>query len=103
MNFFLIIEIKFIKGDAENLADIPDNSIDLYTISFGLRNVPSTEKALSEAFRVLKKGGRFMCLEFSKVNSEPFNQIYKFYSFNVIPFMGKIVANDSESYQYLVY
>lgn len=66
-----------------------------------MRNVPNTEKALKEAFRVLKKGGRFMCLEFSKLESEPFNSIYKLYSFNVIPLMGKILVNDSESYSYL--
>ena len=96
------LEIKFVKGDAESLKEFEDNTFDLYTISFGLRNVPATEKALKEANRVLKKGGRFMCLEFSKIENEPFNAFYKFYSFNVLPFMGKVFANDSASYQYLV-
>lgn len=95
-------EIRFVKGDAENLKEFADNTFDLYTISFGLRNVPNTEKALKEANRVLKKGGRFMCLEFSKIENQPINALYKFYSFNVIPLMGKVFVNDSASYQYLV-
>lgn len=90
------------KGDAENLKEFEDNTFDLYTISFGLRNVPNTEKALKEAFRVLKKGGRFMCLEFSKIENQPINSLYKFYSFNLLPVMGKLLVNDSASYQYLV-
>lgn len=79
-----------------------DESVDLYTISFGIRNVTNIPKALKEAHRVLKKGGRFMCLEFSKVQNPLFREFYKFYSFNVIPQMGKIVANDYDSYKYLV-
>lgn len=103
--FFEILilkEIRFIKGDAEDLKEFEDNTFDLYTISFGLRNVPNTQKALNEAFRVLKKGGRFMCLEFSKIENQPLNFFYKQYSFNLIPLMGKILVNDSDSYSYLV-
>lgn len=81
--------------------EFPDESFDLYTISFGLRNVPDVPKALKEARRVLKKGGRFMCLEFSKVQNPLFREIYQAYSFGVLPVMGGIVANDSDSYKYL--
>ena len=90
------------EGNAEELKDIPDNSIDLYTISFGIRNVTNIPKALREAHRVLKKGGRFMCLEFSKVQNPVFKKIYQQYSYNVIPVVGKLVANDYDSYKYLV-
>ena len=72
-----MLEITFVQGDAEVLSQIADHSIDLYTISFGLRNVPSTQKALQAAHRVLKKGGRFMCLEFSKFSIEPLSPFYK--------------------------
>jgi 2-methoxy-6-polyprenyl-1,4-benzoquinol methylase len=95
-------ESRFIEGNAESLKDIPDNSIDLYTISFGIRNVTNIPQALREAHRVLKKGGRFMCLEFSKVENPIFREFYKQYSFNVIPLMGKVVAGDYDSYKYLV-
>lgn len=71
-------------------------------LAFGLRNVPRKEKAIAEAFRVLKKGGRFMCLEFSKVQNPILSQLYSFYSFNIIPVIGQVVANDRHSYQYLV-
>jgi 2-methoxy-6-polyprenyl-1,4-benzoquinol methylase len=94
--------LDFVEGNAENLAGIPDNSVDLYTISFGIRNVTNIPQALKEAHRVLKKGGRFMCLEFSKVQNPMFREIYKQYSFNVIPAVGKLVANDYDSYKYLV-
>lgn len=80
----------------------PDNTFDAYTISFGLRNVPRTRKALQEARRVLKRGGRFMCLEFSKVVNPIFREIYRNYSFYVIPEMGKAITGDRDSYQYLV-
>lgn len=93
---------SFIEGNAEDLSSIPDGSVDLYTISFGIRNVTNIPKALREAHRVLKKGGRFMCLEFSKVQNPLFREIYKQYSFNVIPMVGKVVANDYDSYKYLV-
>ena len=88
-------------GNAEELP-FPDNTFDAYTISFGLRNVPRTRKALQEAHRVLKKGGRFMCLEFSKVQNPVFREIYRQYSFIVIPEMGRAITGDKDSYQYLV-
>jgi len=93
--------IEFIEGNAESLVNIPDNSIDLYTIAFGIRNVPRIELALKEAHRVLKKGGRFLCMEFSKVENPLFSQLYGFYNFNIIPLMGQAIAGDRESYQYL--
>eukprot|EP00980_Cylindrotheca_fusiformis_P018823 scaffold6276_cov138-Cylindrotheca_fusiformis.AAC.10 len=91
----------FVEGNAQNL-DFPDNSFDLYTIAFGLRNVTDVDQALREANRVLKPGGRFMCLEFSQVPDPILRQIYDVYSFNVIPEIGHFVANDRPSYQYLV-
>jgi ubiquinone/menaquinone biosynthesis methyltransferase len=93
--------LSFVEGNAQDLY-FPDNSFDLYTIAFGLRNVTDVDKGLSEAFRVLKPGGRFMCLEFSQVPDPVLRQIYDTYSFNVIPEIGQIVANDRHSYQYLV-
>jgi len=93
--------LSFVEGNAQSL-DFPDNSFDLYTIAFGLRNVTDVDKALREACRVLKPGGRFMCLEFSQVPDPILRQIYDAYSFNVIPGMGEFVANDRASYQYLV-
>jgi ubiquinone/menaquinone biosynthesis methyltransferase len=92
--------IEFVEGNAESLS-LPDNSVDLYTIAFGIRNVPRIELALSEAHRVLKKGGRFLCMEFSKVENPLFSQLYGFYNFNIIPLMGQAIAGDKESYQYL--
>jgi 2-methoxy-6-polyprenyl-1,4-benzoquinol methylase len=89
-------------GTAEDLSGIPDNSLDLYIISFGLRNTTSVEKALREAHRVLRRGGRFLCLEFSKVSDPILREFYRMYSFNVIPLMGQLVAGDRDSYQYLV-
>ncbi|KAF3907885.1 hypothetical protein ABW21_db0200838 [Orbilia brochopaga] len=86
----------------EGEEDIPDNSIDLLTIAFGIRNFTNKEKALSTAYRVLKKGGVFSCLEFSKVNNFILDQIYRRYSFSVIPMMGQLIAGDRDSYQYLV-
>lgn len=94
--------IEFKQLNAENLEGISDNSVDCYVISFGLRNVPDTKKALSEAYRVLKPGGRFVCMEFSKVKNIILSEMYRFYSFNVIPLMGKVVAGDKDSYKYLV-
>jgi ubiquinone/menaquinone biosynthesis methyltransferase len=93
--------LSFVEGNAQDL-HFEDNSFDLYTIAFGLRNVTDVDKALSEAKRVLKPGGRFMCLEFSQVPDPVLRQIYDTYSFNVIPSMGGLVANDRASYQYLV-
>jgi demethylmenaquinone methyltransferase/2-methoxy-6-polyprenyl-1,4-benzoquinol methylase len=103
------------RAEAENLADsldwivgdamalpFPDNSFDVYTISFGIRNVTRIADALSEAFRVLRPGGRLMVLEFSQMPNPAMQWAYDRYSFNVIPLMGQIVANDRDSYQYLV-
>ncbi len=103
------------RAEAENLADrldwvvgdamaLPfgDNSFDVYTISFGIRNVTRIPDALSEAFRVLKPGGRLMILEFSQLPNPALQWAYDRYSFNVIPTLGQIVANDRDSYQYLV-
>ena len=74
----------------------------MYTIAFGIRNVTRIPDALAEAHRVLRPGGRFMCLEFSQVNNPLLREAYKQYSFNVIPKIGGLVANDAASYQYLV-
>lgn len=93
--------IEWTCGNAEALP-IPDSSVDAYTIAFGIRNVTHIEKALSEAFRVLKPGGRFLCLEFSEVKQELLRKIYDEYSFRVIPHVGKMVTGDAEAYQYLV-
>ncbi len=93
--------VAFVEGNAESLP-FPDGRFDAYTIAFGIRNVPRIEAALAEAFRVLKIGGRFLCLEFSKVDLPGFDALYDFYSFNVIPALGRVVAGDAESYRYLV-
>ena len=93
--------LAFVEGNAEHLP-FPDNSVDTYTIVFGLRNVTNTQQALKDAHRLLKPGGRFFCLEFSHVQAEPLKTMYELYSFNVIPAMGDFVAKDRESYQYLV-
>mmetsp|Transcript_2866 Transcript_2866/g.4087 ORF Transcript_2866/g.4087 Transcript_2866/m.4087 type:complete len:307 (+) Transcript_2866:125-1045(+) len=93
--------IDWVQGDAEKLP-FESNSFDLYTIAFGLRNVTNKENALKEALRVLKPGGRFMCLEFSNVDVPVAKQIYDTYSFNIIPAMGQAIAGDRDSYQYLV-
>jgi demethylmenaquinone methyltransferase/2-methoxy-6-polyprenyl-1,4-benzoquinol methylase len=87
-------------GDAETLP-FPDRSFDGYTIAFGLRNVTDIDKALGEAYRVLRPGGRFYCLEFSKVKSAPIGRVYDAYSERALPFFGRIVARDAESYRYL--
>lgn len=94
--------LRFIPGNAQSLDPFQNNKFDLYTIAFGLRNVTDVDKALKEAFRVLKPGGRFMCLEFSQVPNQVFRAMYDTYSFNVIPTMGEFVAGDRVSYQYLV-
>lgn len=94
--------ISFRVENAETLDSVPDNSIDLYTISFGIRNVTRIPMALKAAHRVLKPGGVFACLEFSKVSPAPLDAIYQQYSFSVIPLMGQLIAGDRDSYQYLV-
>jgi demethylmenaquinone methyltransferase/2-methoxy-6-polyprenyl-1,4-benzoquinol methylase len=93
--------VTFMEGNAEALP-FPDRSFDAVTIAFGIRNVPRIEQALAEAYRVLKIGGRFHCLEFSAVDVPGLDRLYDFYSFNVIPVLGRLVAGDAESYRYLV-
>ena len=93
--------IAFIKGNAEALP-IPDRSQDAYTIAFGIRNVPRIEQALAEAYRVLKPGGRFLCLEFSTVDMPGLDALYELYSFQVIPALGRAVIGESDPYRYLV-
>ena len=95
-------DLRFMVANAEQLTEVASDSMDLYTIAFGIRNVTNRDKALSEAYRVLRPGGRFMCLEFSEVVVPGFKQFYDLYSFNVIPEMGRLIANDKESYKYLV-
>jgi len=92
--------IEWICGDAEKLP-FPDNHFDAYTIAFGIRNVTHIDAALREAWRVLKPGGRFLCLEFSKVNIPGLDAIYDAYSFKLLPKMGSMVAGDADSYRYL--
>jgi demethylmenaquinone methyltransferase/2-methoxy-6-polyprenyl-1,4-benzoquinol methylase len=92
---------KWVTGNAESLP-FDDDSYDLYTISFGLRNVPKIDDALEEAYRVLKPGGQFFCLEFSEVTNPALRKLYDEYSFRVIPRIGELVAKDRESYQYLI-
>ncbi len=92
--------IKWKVGFAENL-NIPNNTYDFYTISFGLRNTKNVNKSLSEAHRVLKKGGRFLCLEFSKIENPNLNFLYRNYS-KILPFLGQIIVGDEKPYKYLV-
>ena len=92
---------EWVTGNAEALP-FPDESMDVYTIAFGLRNVTRIDTALQEAFRVLRPGGRFYCLEFSKVDEPFLAKIYDAYSYTVIPRIGQAVAKDRDSYQYLV-
>src|SRR5665213_981816 len=93
--------VTFEQGNAEQLP-YPDQSFDCVTIAFGIRNVPRIALALSEAFRVLKYGGRFLCLEFSSVDVPGLDKLYELYSFQVIPRVGRAVTGDREAYQYLV-
>lgn len=94
--------VEFIEQNGEVLDQIEDNSKDLYTIAFGIRNFTNIEKGLKQAFRVLKPGGILAVLEFSKVENPLLDSIYSNYSFTMIPLMGQLVANDRDSYQYLV-
>ncbi len=94
-------QINWVCGDAMRMP-FSDSTFDVYTISFGIRNVTNISKTLSEAYRVLKPGGRLMILEFSSVNNDLISWIYDKYSFNIIPKLGEFVSNDRESYQYLV-
>lgn len=93
--------VTFIEGNAEELAQ-ESGAYDAYTIAFGIRNVPRIDKALAEAYRVLKPGGKFACLEFSKVDVPGLDAVYDAFSFNVIPKLGGLVSGDEASYQYLV-
>ena len=93
--------LNWVVGDAMALP-FTDNSFDVYTISFGIRNVTRPQEALNEAFRVLRPGGRLMVLEFSQIPVPLAQKAYDFYSFNVIPRMGKLITNDRDSYQYLI-
>jgi len=93
--------LDWVVGDAMALP-FTDNSFDVYTISFGIRNVTRIQDAIDEAYRVLRPGGRFMVLEFSAIPNPAMQWAYDRYSFNVIPKLGEIIANDRDSYQYLV-
>ena len=93
--------LTFVEANAEELP-FADKTFDAYTIAFGIRNVPRIDVALSEAFRVLKPGGRFLCLEFSDVEMPILDKVYDAWSFNAIPAIGKAVTGDGESYRYLV-
>lgn len=93
--------ISWVEGSAEKLP-FADNSFDSYTISFGIRNVTHIDAALAEAYRVLKPGGRFLCLEFSQVAVPVLAKLYDRYSFSVLPKVGYVVTGDAASYQYLV-
>jgi demethylmenaquinone methyltransferase / 2-methoxy-6-polyprenyl-1,4-benzoquinol methylase len=93
--------VTFEQGNAEELP-YPDRSFDCVSIAFGIRNVPRIDRALAEAYRVLKLGGRFLCLEFSSVDVPGLDAIYDYYSFHIIPRIGQAVAGDREAYQYLV-
>lgn len=95
--------LSFLEADATALpASIPPSSLDLYTVAFGIRNFANIPLALAEAYRVLKPGGVFACLEFSKVSNPLLDAVYKRWSFSAIPLIGQLVAGDRDSYQYLV-
>jgi len=98
---FLDDRVSFVEGNAERLS-FPDRAFDGYTIAFGIRNVPRIDRALAEAYRVLKPGSRFLCLEFSTVDMPGLDRLYELFSFKVIPPLGRAVTGDAESYQYLV-
>ena len=91
--------INWIIGSAENLP-VKDNSFDYYTISFGLRNTKNLERSIKEAYRVLKPGGRYMCLEFSKIQNSNLELLYRYYS-KMIPIIGKAIVGENEPYEYL--
>ncbi len=93
--------IEFVEGNAEKL-DFPTGEFDAYTIAFGIRNVPDIPAALAEAYRVLKRGGRFLCLEFSEADVAGFDRLYEQWSRHVIPAMARTVQGDDQPYRYLV-
>ena len=94
-------QVSFVEGNAEALA-FANGAFDAYTIAFGIRNVPQIDHALAEAFRVLRPGSRFLCLEFSTVDVPGLDRLYDLFSFKVIPPLGRAVTGDAESYRYLV-
>ena len=94
-------QVQFLEANAEELP-FEDNSFDAYTIAFGIRNVPRVQQALDEAHRVLKRGGRILVLEFSQVDVPGFDALYKLYSDQVIPPMGRVVTGDAQPYQYFI-
>ena len=93
--------VTFVEANAEALP-FPDRRYDAVTIAFGIRNVPRIEAALAEAYRVLRIGGRFLCLEFSTVDVPGLDRLYELYSFNLVPALGNVVVGDAEAYRYLV-
>ena len=93
--------VEFVTGNAEDLP-LPDSSFDCYTVAFGIRNVPRIDRALAEAYRVLKRGGHFLCLEFSDIDVPGLDRLYDAFSFGVIPKIGQLVTGDGEPYRYLV-
>lgn len=99
-NLGVIGNVEYVQANAEALP-FAENTFDIVTIAFGLRNVTNKDNALASIFRVLKPGGRLLVLEFSKPEQDWLNKAYDFYSFNILPNMGQLVANDKESYQYL--
>ncbi len=92
--------VEYVQINAEQIP-FPENSFDCITISFGLRNVTDKDKALRSIYKALKPGGRLLILEFSKPTDQKLKSVYDFYSFNILPFIGKVVANDESSYKYL--
>ena len=100
INRNILHKLDLVVGDAEKLP-FPDNSFDYYTIAFGIRNMLSLEKTLAEAYRVLKPTGKFLCLEFSKIQNDFIRPLYDFYSFKLIPSIGGYVANNRDAYKYL--
>lgn len=101
INNNMLFGIDFVECNAEKLP-FDDNSFDYYTISFGIRNVTNIDLVLQEAYRVLKPFGKFICLEFSKINNSLLETLYKAYSFNIVPIIGKIITSNEEAYKYLV-
>ena len=96
----LVGDLTFLTADAEKLP-LPDRSVDMVSMAFGLRNCTDKDAVLAEAYRVLKPGGRFACLEFSRVQVAALTPVYDAWSFKVLPRLGQIIAGDADSYQYL--
>ena len=100
--YYNTTRLDFVEANAEHMPHIPDASVDLYTVVFGIRNFTDKQAALGEAFRVLKPGGVFACIELSKVNNPVFDALYKRWNFCAIPLISHVVVSDRDSYQYLV-